>query len=75
MYEKLHFLYQVLTHFDGLILGYEITAQQPNGRKQSFRYLYVGKNREMEVDLGLGQLLKSRNGNATMFRKMRQEEL
>jgi len=44
-------------------------------RKQVYRYLYVGKSRELEVDLGLGHLLKSRNGHARMFKEMWDDEL
>lgn len=70
MLASLDFIYQMLMHRHRLVFGYEIVSRGPNGKRQLFRYLRVGKGSEMEVDLGERMLLKQRNGRPTMYREM-----
>ena len=75
MRANLYFIYELFTHLDRLVIGYEIVGRRPNGLQSRCRYLHVGKGREMEVDLGMGMLLKERHGQPTMYREMAEEEL
>jgi hypothetical protein len=65
----------MLAYLDRLVIGYEIVSCLPNGKRSVYRYLRVGKGSEMEVDLGMGMLLKQRNGQPTMYKEMQEEEL
>ena len=75
MHASLTFVYEMLTHLDRLVIGYEIVSRLPNGKRSVYRYLRVRKGSEMEVDLGMGMLLKQRNGQQTMYKEMQEEEL
>jgi hypothetical protein len=75
MREKLHFIYEVLTNLDSLVIGYELTIELPDGDRWPCRYLKVGKNSEMEIELGHGELFKSRNGHVRLFKETPGEEL
>ena len=67
MRERLHFIWQVLRHWDRLIIGYETTQEMPDGDCWTVRYLNVGGVSEMELDLSYGEFIRFRNGDSTFY--------